>query len=163
MAVRHGRPYEREGSMKKIACVLAAGLLTASVSARNVVAWGDDGHQIVARIAAKKLTPNTKRRIVAILRRGGDDQLHLPGLLGHAGTPSDETIAEAFSRMAIWPDHMPGGKGATAPWHFIDFGLFEGPNTSAERCEKGCVTELINRLRENVAVNRCLPTDDEEG
>src|SRR5262249_7120164 len=48
-------------------------------------------------------------------------------------------------------------------WHFIDFGLFEGPNTSAERCEKGCVTELINRLRENVAVNRCLPTDDEEG
>jgi hypothetical protein len=39
-----------------------------------------------------------------------------------------------MARAAIWPDHMPGGKGATAPWHYIDIGLFEGPSHIAERC-----------------------------
>ena len=125
-----------------LAAVIALNL---TLPSREALAWGDDGHQIVGRIAARKLTANTKRRIVAILRQGGDDQLHLPMLLGKPGDPQPSltTLAEALGRMATWPDHMPDGKGNTGHWHFVDFGLFEGTNTTANRCVGGCVTELI--------------------
>jgi len=95
-----------------------------AMPATPVLAWGDDGHQIVARIAARKLTPSATRHLVALLRQGGDDPLHLPLLLGAPGPryPRSGTLAEAFGRMATWPDHMPGGKGVTGPWHDVDFG-----------------------------------------
>ena len=69
---------------------------------QDLTAWGDHGHEIVARLAARKLTPNTKRNIVTILRKAGDDQLHLPALLGPVGAPQPgaATLAEAMARMA---------------------------------------------------------------
>ena len=78
--------------------------------------------------ADRKLTPKTKRQILTILRKSGDDQLHLPALLGPVGSPQPTAaaFAEATARMATWPDQMPGGKGKTGPWHFTNFGLFEG-------------------------------------
>ncbi|HMF93337.1 MAG TPA: S1/P1 nuclease, partial [Vicinamibacterales bacterium] len=151
--------------MKKMTCVALAALMGLSICVRDVIAWGDDGHQIVGRIAARKLTAKTKRRIVAILRNGGDDQLHLPALLGAPGDPppSLAALAEAFGRMATWPDHMPGGKGKTEPWHFIDIGLFEGPNTAANRCATGCVTQMIDTLKSNLIANKSITIHEDDG
>jgi hypothetical protein len=142
--------------------VIALGL---AMPSPEVLAWGDDGHQIVGRIAARRLTANTKRRLVSILREGGDDQLHLPMLLGPLSDPQPSltTLAEALGRMATWPDHMPGGKGHTGPWHFVDFGLFEGPNTTANRCAEGCVTELITTLVANVRTNKSITVLEASG
>src|SRR5436190_17257879 len=101
-------------SRTAVAVLVAA---CAAIFGPELTAWGDHGHEIVARIAARKMLPNTKRKMVTILRKGGDDQLHLPALLGPVGSPqpSAANFATAMAKMATWPDHMPGGKGATAP------------------------------------------------
>jgi hypothetical protein len=118
----------------------------------DLSAWGNDGHQIVARIAARKLLPETKKKIVALARAGASDDAALAAAIGHAGDPqpSAARFKTAMAEMAIWPDHMPGGKGATEPWHFTNFGLFEGAHTSADRCPSGCVTQLIPKLIANI-------------
>jgi hypothetical protein len=130
-----------------------------------VLAWGDDGHQIVGRIAARKLTAKAKRQIVAMLRQGGDDSLHIPMLLGAPDDPQPTltAISEALGRIATWPDHMLGGKGNTAPWHFVDYGLFEGPNTTANRCVSGCVVEEITALIANIRANTPISVVEEPG
>jgi hypothetical protein len=135
--------------------------LVLAVAAANLSAWGDDGHQIVARIAARKLTTSTKKKIVALARPGAADDPALAAALGSVGEPQP-TAAEfknALAAMAIWPDHMPGGKGDTEPWHYIDFGLFEGPNTTADRCPKGCITALIPTLIANITSGVSITAD----
>jgi hypothetical protein len=60
-----------------------------------------------------------------------------------------------MARAAIWPDHMPGGKGATAPWHYIDIGLFEGPSHIAERCPaKNCIVGKMQEYLVNLKQHR---------
>lgn len=143
--------------MKRVAVVVVGSLLCGAYIV-DVAAWGDHGHEIVARIAAAKVQPTTKARIVEILREAGDDQLHLPAPLGAPGSPlpSDPAFADAMAKMATWPDNMPNGKGATGPWHYIDYGLFEGSETTANRCTKGCVTQLIPRLIANIKASKSL-------
>jgi hypothetical protein len=158
----HETKVDMKNAMYSLVLLLT---LSLSMPAPAVLAWGDDGHQIVGRIAARKLTAPAKRRIVAILREGGDDSLHLPMLLGAPNDPQPSltTLAEALGRIATWPDHMLGGKGATGPWHFVDFGLFEGPNTTANRCATGCITEQITQLIASIRANTSLSVLEEPG
>jgi hypothetical protein len=119
--------------------------------ARPCFAWGDQGHQLVARIAARSVSSTVKRHIVAFLRKASPDDLDLQALIGKTGDPQPSlaNFEAALAKMAIWPDHMPGGKGITAPWHFVDIALFEGPSHIAERCGTGgCVSEKIPILAE---------------
>jgi len=109
--------------------------------------WGDEGHKTVARIAAAHLTESARLVIEEILKQ--DSTFAAP-----AGIT--DSAAEAMARAAIWPDHMPGGKGATAPWHYIDIGLFEGPSHMAERCPDGnCIvakmTQYLVKLKQHKA------------
>jgi predicted Zn-dependent protease with MMP-like domain len=99
--------------------------------------WGDEGHQIVARIAAAHLTEQAQQAIARLLQQDPDI----------AATPT-QSVAELMARAAIWPDHMPGGKGDTASWHYIDIGLFEGPAHMAERCPNGncIVAKMVQYL-----------------
>jgi hypothetical protein len=118
----------------------------------DLSAWGNDGHQIVARIAARKLLPKVKQKIVELARPMASDDATLKAALGPVGAPQPTAAAfkTALAEMAVWPDHMPGGKGATEPWHYTDFGLFEGTHTTADRCPMGCVTHLIPTLIANI-------------
>jgi len=137
------------------ACVVI-GLLTI---ARPCFAWGDKGHQLVARIAARSVSSTVKRHIVAFLRKASPDDLSLQALIGKTGDPQPSlaNFEAALAKMAIWPDHMPGGKGITAPWHFVDIALFEGPSHLAERCGAGgCVSEKIPILAANIKANKKL-------
>jgi hypothetical protein len=103
--------------------------------------WGDEGHQTVARIAAAHLTERARQAVVAILKQDADFGADSP--------------AEAMARAAIWPDHMPGGKGATAPWHYIDIGLFEGPSHIDERCPQGnCIVAKMKQYLVNLKEHR---------
>src|SRR5262249_23735135 len=102
--------------------------------------WGDEGHQIVARIAARHISDGTRNKIVALIRAAEDDDRGLAASLGRRRRPQREVVEDVLATIAIWPDHMPGGKGPTRAWHFIDIGLFEGPSHMNERCPDGnCV------------------------
>jgi hypothetical protein len=91
---------------------------------------------MVARIAAAHLTEHARQAVPALLRQDPD--------LAPAGDAPDD-LAGALARAAIWPDHIPGGKGPTAPWHYIDIGLFEGPTHMETRCAQGnCIVAKMN-------------------
>jgi hypothetical protein len=70
-----------------------------------VWAWGSDGHQIVARIAANNLTPAART--------------HVAQLLGVAKTKT--AVANAMAAASIRPDtEFRNSNPETKPWHFID-------------------------------------------
>jgi nuclease S1 len=148
--------------LKSWALILLLGFAIASPA----FGWGDEGHRIVARIAARHLTPQGRLRIAAIIRAvpASQDDLHLKSLVGSSGTPSAATIETLLVTIATWPDHMPGGKQETQPWHFIDIGLFEGPSHIHQRCGSGCVNqkiaEIVTKLKANQALTR-FPPDKE--
>ena len=125
---------------------------------RPAFSWGDEGHRIVARIAARNLTDQARARIAAIIRAvpSSQDDLQLRGMLGSSGTPNAAQIENVLATIATWPDHMPGGKKETAPWHFIDIGLFEGPAHINERCPRGCVNQQITQIFQNLKANKPL-------
>ncbi len=107
--------------------------------------WGDEGHQTVARIAAAHLTERARQRVAGLLNQ--DAAFAAPG--------APDSLADAMARAAIWPDHMPGGKGATAPWHYIDIGLFEGPSQIAVRCPGGnCIVAKMSQYLGNLKEHR---------
>jgi S1/P1 nuclease len=144
--------------VKRALRFLVAALLSVVTLSVELSAWGDAGHQIVARIAARRLLPQTKMKIVALARAGAGDLPALAAALGAVGSPQPNStnFKDALAAMAIWPDHMPNGKGATEPWHFTDFGLFEGTLTTADRCPVGCVTQLIPTLIKNIAAGTSI-------
>jgi hypothetical protein len=151
--------------MKRVLWLAFACCSAVWLSSADLAAWGDHGHGIVARVAARKLTAQTKRRMVAIIRNAPDDELHLKALVGSAGAPQPTAakFAAALALMATWPDHMPGGKGATAPWHFVNIGLFEGPDTTADRCQHDCITELIPTLIGNITASKPIRVTETSG
>src|SRR5260370_40642282 len=64
--------------------------------------WGHDGHRLVAKIAAKNLSPDTRKKVAAIL-----------------GT-NDARVDAAMADAATWPDEIDKKTTGTADWHFID-------------------------------------------
>jgi hypothetical protein len=116
--------------------------------------WGDEGHQTVARIAAAHLTERARQAVASLLKQ--DSTFAASGAAnGAAPQGMDDALAEAMAHAAIWPDHMPGGKGPTAPWHYIDIGLFEGPSHIAERCPQGnCIVAKMKEYLVNLKQHR---------
>jgi hypothetical protein len=96
-------------------CVAVCSFLLFSSAIQPAFSWGDDGHELVARIAARNLTAKARQGIVDLLRRASVDDLKLRNLVGKLNEPqpSDDAVEEAPAKIAIWPDHMPGGKGVT--------------------------------------------------
>jgi len=138
----------------------------------HMSAWGDRGHQIVARIAARSLTATARRHIVALIRQAPDDDIGLKQIVGLTGTPPTNKVETALTRMATWPDCMGrdaqnqcNPKGASDPWHYIDVGLFEnpaGPGVLDARCPatNACVTKKIVELEENLQHGTSLSVVD---
>lgn len=80
--------------------ILKAVLVVAtSFAVLPVLAWGGDGHQIVALIAEKGLTPKAEAMI--------------HGLLG-----ADVDISDAV--VANWADEIRRERQKTAPWHYVN-------------------------------------------
>jgi nuclease S1 len=107
--------------------VLAFALLFCPASAW---AWGDQGHEIVAVIAADGLTPAAQSHVASIL-----------------GTSANKrAIASAMEAASIRPDtEFRGRDRATESWHFIDLCLQDRRSDVAARCPHGnCVTAKID-------------------
>jgi len=91
-----------------IAGSLALGLATNIAQPRTALAWGDDGHKVVALIAQSFLEASVRTRVNALLAADMDSL-----------TPHD--IAGA----ATWADkfrdsNIGGARQRTRQWHFVD-------------------------------------------
>jgi hypothetical protein len=64
------------------------------------VAWGVEGHRVVADVASAHLTPVAARGVADLLT--GESEPTLAGI-------------------ASWADDVRGANPATAPWHFVNF------------------------------------------
>jgi hypothetical protein len=104
-------------------------LLTAVSWPRLGLAWGHEGHQIIALIAEHYMTDSAKAKATALLDGSGIDVI------------------------ASWADDYRRDHRETAPWHYIDCPLAEPKIDMARDCQHGdCVVakteEFLNTLRD---------------
>lgn len=131
--------------------ILLAGLtfcLAASLAAAPAEAWGCKGHQTVALIAERHLTPEAKEAVISLLTRNPI----APDLKRYCGNALTDAMADA----STWPDDVRGERN-NGPWHYIDIprGAQRGP--AEKYCGKeGCVTRAIT---EQVAIAKDSTAD----
>jgi hypothetical protein len=99
-------------------------------------AWGCRGHEVVAALAEKHLTPEAKQALLALLAANPID----PQLKRYCGERGLDPIVDA----ATWADDERNREPTTAPWHFIDIPLGSTQGAAAKYCGAGgCVTKAI--------------------
>lgn len=98
------------------------------------LAWGPEGHDVVATLAAANLTPAARSQVSALL--GGDTMIVLD---------------------ANWADEIRDDRQQTAPWHYVNIPL-NAPGYDPRRdCADGqCVVAQIQR-NEAVLADRRAP------
>lgn len=112
--------------------------LAAMLSAPPSFAWGCKGHQTVAFLAEKHLTPEAKLMFQALLTANPVD----PQLRRYCGN----AITDVFADAATWPDDERTIEPKTAPWHYIDIPLGATEDQVAASCGAGgCVTTAITQ------------------
>jgi hypothetical protein len=111
--------------------------LIAAGSVSTAWAWGNQGHEVVAIIAADNLSPSARDQVGRIL-----------------GVATDtSSVEKAMAAASVRPDtEFREEDRSTAPWHYIDICLQDHRTDLAARCPGGaCVTakidEYTNRLK----------------
>jgi hypothetical protein len=100
-------------------------------------AWGNQGHEIVAIIAADNLSPSARDQVGRILGIATDTS----------------SVEKAMAAASVRPDtEFREEDRSTAPWHYIDICLQDRRTDLQARCPSGaCVTAKIddytNRLK----------------
>jgi hypothetical protein len=99
-------------------------------------AWGCRGHETVAALAEKHLTPQAKQALLALLTANPID----PQLKRYCG----QRGLDPFVDSSTWADDERSRDPATAPWHFIDIPLSATQGSAQAFCGAGgCVTQAI--------------------
>jgi len=120
-------------------------ILLALVAGRPAFAWNDEGHMAVAYVAYQRLTPASRKRVTALLKRNPNYSKWLAVM--PKDTPQADVDRTVFVIAATWPDEIrsdpvyvddgpnggnsPAGPDATRNigyadhlrhkyWHFID-------------------------------------------
>jgi nuclease S1 len=116
------------------ACLLAA-VLASALAAPTAHAWGCKGHQTVALIAEKHLTPEAKEFVFSLLSTNPVD----PQLKRYCGSAVSDPMGDA----STWADDVRGER-KNGPWHYIDIprGAARGP-IEAFCGKEGCVVSAI--------------------
>lgn len=104
--------------------VLAAAL--GCVPGAQALAWGAEGHQAVAAIAADQLNDRARQGVLALLD-GGDAKA-------------------AMVLAATWADQVRPRRPDTGPWHYVDFPLDRDAYDPRYCVADGCVVEAIPRF-----------------
>ena len=117
----------------------AAFLLLSFVAAPTAHAWGCKGHQTVASIAEKHLTPEARQMIEKLLGENPID----PQLKRWCGNATNDLIVDA----STWPDDVRNDR-KNGPWHYIDIPRGKHKGSLDEYCGAGgCVTQAIEEQR----------------
>src|SRR3981189_984863 len=103
----------------------------------SVWAWGCEGHQVVALIAERNLTPHALAMVMQILRDGPID----PSLSRYCKEGGTDPMADA----STWPDDIRTLRPETPPWHYIDIPRGTSHQDIAKFCPlpESCVTQAI--------------------
>ena len=114
--------------MKKLMSAVVSLLLLAAPS--SALAWGAEGHQIVAAIAQQHLTPEARDGIQRLL-----------------GT------AHIYDRdISSWADDIRSSQPATRGWHFVDIPISADTYSSSRDCEGGdCAVDKIEEFSRQIA------------
>lgn len=89
-------------------------------------AWGREGHQIIALIAARELSPAAKSGVADLL-----------------GEPD---ASSAMERYSTWADEIRPSRRDTAPWHYVDIEIDSNGYEGARDCpHDDCVVGQIDR------------------
>lgn len=101
-------------------------LLTALSFASPAWAWGCEGHQVIALIAEKNLTPHARAMAMKILANGPIS----PDLRRYCR----ETGFDAFANSSTWADDERSVQHQTGPWYIdIPLGCHKGASGSIAR------------------------------
>lgn len=141
------RKFLRAGIFASLSLLAALSLPT---SAR---AWGCEGHQAIALLAEKHLTPHAFAMATKILAEVPID----PALSRYCKEGGIDALADA----STWPDDMRGLRPETAPWHYVDILLGTARRNVEKFCDpkEGCVTRAIT---EELATLRSADADPKE-
>ena len=82
------------------ALAIAAVIVPMLTWSSSALAWGFEGHQIVALIAAHELTPAADKAVIDLL--GGTD------------------VASTMATASTWADEIRHNRPETAPWHYVN-------------------------------------------
>jgi hypothetical protein len=116
-----------------------AALAFLAMTAPRAGAWGCKGHQTVALIAEKHLTPEARQMVQQLL---GDNPID-PKLKRWCGNATTNVMVDA----STWPDDVRNER-KNGPWHYIDIPRGKHKGDSAEYCSaEGCVTRAIEEQR----------------
>src|SRR5262244_1504473 len=99
-------------------------------------AWGCEGHQIVATIAAGQLTPNARAQVNKLLKNNPID----PQLQRFCKPQGLTNMQDG----ATWADDVKKSNG-TAEEHFIDIPRTDTSGDVAAACPDKCITEAMSR------------------
>ena len=132
------------------ACFLFLAIVSLPSQAR---AWGCEGHQVIALLSEKHLTPNALAMAKKILADSPID----PTLDRYCKEGRTNPLADA----STWPDDMRGLRPETAPWHYIDIPLGTTSRDVEKFCDpkEGCVTQAI---RDELAVLRSAKSNPKD-
>lgn len=112
-----------------------AGFCTTGLLAPTAHAWGCKGHQTVALIAQKHLTPEAKQMVDALLAANPPD----PKTGRYCGNAVHDAMAEA----ATWADDVRSDK-KNGPWHYIDIPRGVKRGSLDKYCGEGsCITKAL--------------------
>ena len=113
--------------------------LLAILPAHQALAWGQEGHSVVAEIAQRRLSPQA----AAMVAR----------LLGHG---------HSLASIASWADDVRDARPGTSRWHFVDMPLASDRYVPAEHCapspQGDCVIAELDRLKNALRCGRSADT-----
>jgi nuclease S1 len=125
--------------MDKGFLVLAVVLTFSLTGAPSAHGWGCKGHQTVALIAEKHLTPEARQFVEKLLGENPID----PKLRRWCGNAATDLLVDA----ATWPDDIRNER-RNGSWHYIDIPRGKRKGSLGEYCgTDGCVTRAIEEQR----------------
>ena len=115
------------------------GFLALAVSAlapSTILAWGNEGHQVIALIAADRLTPAARSEVAELL--GGDAR-------------------DSMENASIWADYIRLTRPETAPWHYVNIEIAASGYSAATDCPAdNCVVAQVQKAARIVADHQLL-------
>jgi S1/P1 Nuclease len=116
-------------------------LFASMIFGGQALAWGPEGHAIIAEIAEARLEPAARAQIAQLLSL-------------------DASHAQHLDQIASWPDTVRPFRPETAPWHFVDIPLTAPAYDVNRDCVGGnCVVAQIQRFAAVLGDRNAAPQD----
>jgi hypothetical protein len=111
---------------------LTAGLCVVALLPLQTLAWGAEGHQVVARIALRQLSQKARQEVRNLLRPN-----------------------ETLWSVSTWADQIRQARPETRRWHFVDIPLAQTSYDPARDCERtpfgDCIIQALTDSKDLLA------------